>query len=270
MEGIKIYLGGVSSFNDRIYISNGTRLITDAEYHPKAIVPGEPWRAISDDEITKVVSDECTNLKYQDSISLIEIPEQIISLLKDLNLADVDSYDTLNKLKISNAEKYFEAMFSLDEYFEKFLVKDDGFDKLGVHIGKPNLASATVSGSKYVGLHIDYWDELSILETEKATNRVSINLGQQDRFLLFINLSLKQLYDKIGVDKKKEFRDYDTTSLTTDFFNSNPDYPVLKLRVRPFEAYIAPTENIIHDGSTQGNTLTDITLTTRGHFNLSL
>ena len=39
-----------------------------------------------------------------------------------------------------------------------------------------------------------------------------------------------------------------------------PDYPVVRLTIRPGEAYIAPTENLIHDGSTLGMTSPDLAL----------
>ncbi len=45
-----------------------------------------------------------------------------------------------------------------------------------------------------------------------------------------------------------------------------PDYPVIKVRVAPGEAYIAPTENMIHDGSTVGKQYPDIHLTLFGYF----
>ena len=49
-----------------------------------------------------------------------------------------------------------------------------------------------------------------------------------------------------------------------NFLQKYPEYPVIKLRVAPDEAYIAPTENIIHDGCTFGKKFFDVSLTIRG------
>lgn len=42
-----------------------------------------------------------------------------------------------------------------------------------------------------------------------------------------------------------------------------PDYPVIKLRIAPGEAYIAPTGQIIHDGTSMGKQYPDVTLHVR-------
>jgi hypothetical protein len=45
-----------------------------------------------------------------------------------------------------------------------------------------------------------------------------------------------------------------------------PTYPVVRLRIGPGEGYIAPTENVIHDGSTIGMTKWDLYLTMLDYF----
>jgi hypothetical protein len=48
-----------------------------------------------------------------------------------------------------------------------------------------------------------------------------------------------------------------------------PTYPVLRLRVKPGEAYIAPTDNLIHDGSSVGKQFPDITIHNLGYFGVA-
>jgi hypothetical protein len=47
-----------------------------------------------------------------------------------------------------------------------------------------------------------------------------------------------------------------------------PEYPVVKLRIAPREAYIAPTENMIHDGCTVDKNRPDLKLMFLGHFGI--
>jgi hypothetical protein len=49
-----------------------------------------------------------------------------------------------------------------------------------------------------------------------------------------------------------------------------PSYPVLRLEIRPGEAYIAPTEIVIHDATTMGKEFTDATFTVLGNFDRSV
>jgi hypothetical protein len=50
------------------------------------------------------------------------------------------------------------------------------------------------------------------------------------------------------------------------FMQSFPRYPVIKLMVRPGEAYIAPTENLIHDSTTEEKNMLDVAVTLLGAF----
>src|SRR5688572_7475990 len=44
------------------------------------------------------------------------------------------------------------------------------------------------------------------------------------------------------------------------FMRRFPTCPVVRLRVRPGEAYVAPTENLLHDGSREGRSWLDLPL----------
>jgi hypothetical protein len=50
------------------------------------------------------------------------------------------------------------------------------------------------------------------------------------------------------------------------FMSTFPDYPIVRLRLRPGEAYIAPTENVLHDGSSTGVRAINQYLSMRGRF----
>jgi hypothetical protein len=50
------------------------------------------------------------------------------------------------------------------------------------------------------------------------------------------------------------------------FMSRFPGYPIVRVRIGPGEAYIAPTDNVIHDASTIGSEGLSITLTLRGWF----
>ena len=71
----------------------------------------------------------------------------------------------------------------------------------------------------------------------------------------------------LNIQKKSQPQGIPTgaTALGQAFMQRYPDYPVIKVRVAPGEAYIAPTENMIHDASTVAKRVPDLHLTFLGH-----
>jgi hypothetical protein len=78
------------------------------------------------------------------------------------------------------------------------------------------------------------------------------------------------MYDLVKHNKSSPACGYGPSAIARDFMRAFPSYPAVRLRIRPGEAYIAPTENIAHDGSTIGMDAMDITLTVIGRFSLCL
>lgn len=119
--------------------------------------------------------------------------------------------------------------------------------------------------ARFIGLHIDDLDALPLARREESTNRICVNLGQDARHLLFVNVGAprmaQMLTGRAAGDDAWALR---ATPLIHAFLGAFPGYPVFRLAVFPGEAYIAPTENMIHDGSTLGMTADDRQLTVRG------
>ena len=116
-----------------------------------------------------------------------------------------------------------------------------------------------------MGLHIDNTTGCDPLKEEPSIMRLCINLGREDRHLLFINKTVNQM--KMLVTRNgasEEIQDADT--LTGAFFRNFPDYPVAKFRQRPYDVYVMPADNIIHDGSTEGTVSPDVTMVFQGDF----
>jgi hypothetical protein len=114
----------------------------------------------------------------------------------------------------------------------------------------------------YVGLHVDTFDLTYDAARAQAGNRISINVGAGTRFFLFVPLAYKSLCvsNRVASD----------TSVVTEFLRSHPAQPVISVRVDPGEAYIAPTESIIHDASSLEMRAEDAHITGRGVFEPSL
>ncbi|WP_145832119.1 hypothetical protein [Bradyrhizobium huanghuaihaiense] len=57
-------------------------------------------------------------------------------------------------------------------------------------------------------------------------------------------------------------------SFEQTFMERYANVPVIRCRLSPGEAYIAPTENLIHDASSEGEKTADVNFTIRGEIEL--
>jgi len=111
-----------------------------------------------------------------------------------------------------------------------------------------------------VGLHIDSWDSVQLCNRLSSSNRLVMNLGPTSRNLLFIDRSVDSLVRENSIYKNE----YEGKEFSTHYFNEHPKSIVYSLQINPGEAYIAPTENLIHDATVPGNNQINSTFMLRG------
>jgi len=115
------------------------------------------------------------------------------------------------------------------------------------------------------GLHVDSWSNLPIADRWKSPNRLCLNLGQGDRYLLFVNRGIDEAREILdNADRLDRPNSENVTTLTASFLKYMPDSPVYAVRIRPGEAYVAPTEYVIHDGFVPGR-LPNATISVMGY-----
>jgi hypothetical protein len=118
-----------------------------------------------------------------------------------------------------------------------------------------------------VGLHFDRWDRCPMDELENSTNRVAMNLGPTDRYFVFMSQTAAGMCSMLngrGVQVP-----HDVSPIGKAFMQTFPSYPVVRVRLQPGEAYVAPTENILHDGSSAEVNNVNHYLSIRGRFDFA-
>ncbi|TVQ47322.1 MAG: hypothetical protein EA365_03675 [Gloeocapsa sp. DLM2.Bin57] len=258
-EGIKV-IDYHQDSKTRFWINSGTKLATEmVNYHPDAYIPKNCWRELNNQEkrlITEITGEPDRSLH----IGIVKLPKQILTLFTQAGVGFINSPQDCQR--ISQQPVYIQAMERLAEYILPLSLDDDSLVCRGIYLNPPGLATVTwdQQANKYIGLHFDSWDRLPIEERHLSSNRICLNLGKEDRYLLFINLSALAIWSLIQIKT--------INSLKNAFLQAYPDYPVIKVRIAPGEAYIAPTENIIHDGCSLDRYSCDLHLTIRGHLRL--
>lgn len=252
---------------EQVHLSRGTCLANakDIEaidlgvppYLSDARVPRPDWRMATDDEASALWS--ATPAPAHCTVGLIPLLGPQLTRLfegRDDIFGGEDDSETLRHPLV------------------KLLL--DALNRVGVlarqvfsaRIGRdfPRLVTMTraVDQDARVGLHFDRWDSLSVDELERGSNRVSINLGPSDRYFIYLNRTASGMAEilrqaRIGCR-------HDVHAIGPAFMSAFPDYPIVRLRLRPGEAYIAPTENVPHDGSSAEVPGTNHYLSLRGRF----
>jgi hypothetical protein len=125
---------------------------------------------------------------------------------------------------------------------------------VGLTSNPPNLKTTTVGVSnKHIGLHVDSWQDTEPYTRDLSNNRICINVGEGPRFFLFLPVSVVEIAhimaEEIGAENIPL---RDVTELGRMFMELFPEVPVVRCRLAPNEAYVAPTENLVHDGSSEG------------------
>ncbi|QHI35936.1 hypothetical protein IMCC3317_12840 [Kordia antarctica] len=270
-KGMRVF-GNIKDISDQITINTGVHEVLEykgLKYFEDAYIPVHTWRSLTSVESKLLVATNAKFSNYNKNLYVGEISKK----LKDaFNLLDLKSctqptevYPKFEDNK-ANTKKVNTALHS----FLKDCSSTGNFKFHKITRAMPNRETMTsfyVDDSfLYVGLHIDQSKHFKIHTAHKSGNRISINLSNETRTLIFTNLTLIQIYNLVRkkIDVKKIQLNPD--NIATYFFKHYPDYPVIKLGIKPYQYYVAPTDNFFHDASTVGTKEIDITIVYTGLF----
>ncbi|SMC83740.1 hypothetical protein [Chryseobacterium sp. YR221] len=265
-KGLQLYNSGIDNIGQQILINTGTESaehITSVEYSGNAFIPKKSWRPLTPKEHSIIMTNDHFN-PLSKSVSVGRIPQKVINLIKKLQLSECTSLFDIEPKFQENEELVMKINKELDEFLKnKSSVQQYKFHRIAK--AQPNRETTTFhfinkEYIRYTGLHIDESRKFTPHTAYKSDNRISINISSESRYLYYINLSLRQIY------KLYHRRKITTENIVENFLNDFPDYPVIRLEIKPYQYYIAPTDNFIHDGSTLGNKEFDITIVYTGKF----
>ncbi|AZA54326.1 hypothetical protein [Chryseobacterium sp. G0201] len=269
-KGIRIYDRHIKNIKDQISINTGVTPVKNTnpeiEYYSNAYLPNMDWRTLTDSEYRKISTADADR-KIFNTLGVGVIPDMLKDLFKKLDLNECESLFDVPK-KFQENESLIKQINEATNIFldEKSLESNYKFHRIARSL--PDMQSTTFhhigeNAFKYTGLHIDKSIFFTPHTAHKSGNRISINISTESRYLYFINLTLRQIYGEV----QKKFTDKITSeNIVEQFFNLYPEYPVLRLEIKPYQYYIAPTDNFIHDGTTLGNKGFDVTMVYVGVF----
>jgi len=230
-------------------------------YLPNAAVPCGGWRELLPDELDRLLH---PGERFPLHVGLVRVDPGVWESFEELREILAATPFLESARAIAAADRWRGPISRAVQSVLRWTVDDvDSFAGIGLCVHPPGLPTVTYDEPRrgLIGLHVDSW--YGDLSPKNVPGRICINLGSSCRHFLFSPVSLSGMELAMKAEGMKLNPRGD---LARGYFRSFPSHPILRLRVGPGEAYIAPTESISHDGSTQDHTGWDLTLTVRGRF----
>ena len=255
------------NFFSRVRLSQGTCTVGEAglapaDYKPGAIVPRSPWKSLSPSEANLLT--RTTSAVRTDFVSVVRPPTDLVEQIRTL-VGDAGSGRFVPDFTARNGNAELVESVA-DRLAESFCAPLRDRRTLGLDIERrePGTVTRDLSDNLKLGLHIDTWSKSHRADLLAAPNRMCLNIGTQSRYLIFSNIlyhdALRLLGDHPDLDRRTP------TDNARWFLALTPHYPVVRVEIRPGEAYIAPTDNLIHDGMNDGSAEPDVKFSVLGHF----
>lgn len=236
----------------------------DSIYYPK-----DNWRQLTTAEID-ILLKQATDKDYGfvnhslgGSIYTFSIPEDLRR--EFWKITNIESL-----LKKPNVPEQFHQVSNIVKYVDQNCFQVPSTRSLVIVRNKPSMRSTTFDPkfNSYIGLHFDNFSKPPVNKRFSSQVRAVINLGDEERSFVFINLTLIQIFNMLNLEHSPDnYQKYILASPMANIFMQNfPDHPVIRLLIKPGEGYIAPTQNIIHDGYTVDKTIVDTVMMIRADF----
>lgn len=225
-------------------------------YEAKAIVPSPTVRPLYSRELEQLLAPSVG----KGDVCLVRMPEHLRNA----------SRAVFRELNDCSDEGEFHSRLedaSLDMLAEVLAEAVTGWARLNTafryRISRAGLPTVTERDDRLIGLHLDSWYRDSPFRRHPPA-RLCLNLGVQTRAFLCVCAPLALPQHSFDGDDTSPL---EGTGLARQRFARHCG-PVLRLRVPPGWGYIAPTERLVHDGSTDGMSAWDVVAHVHGWFDL--
>ncbi len=263
MAGINLFTNlAPAALQDRLRLSAGTRPARARDsrtlaFRPGAFVPAGPWRAPDGTGISGFCEQDGA-WDAARSVCVLRLPPRRRRELARLGLATA-SHDRLKR-----DDFLAETAAACLGIMADFVTCGPATRCHGVGVNRPGMLTTSIDYriDRLVGLHVDHWDGLPLTQRARAGNRLAINVGTSPYYIFMLAPTLGDMARMTGAALEDAT---DLNRLPGDFLAAHPALPVCRIRILPGDVYVAPTDNIIHDGSTRGGRVESRQIVFRGH-----
>lgn len=203
--------------------ASGTRVVTgdETEYESRAVVPHGDWKPLT----AQQAEDLCGETDERRMVEVVRVPDDLLAAIIEAG----PQYEEAPVLTSTGAMYRGEMVCAGDQ--------------------QTTTVNYPAGGGLRIGMHLDNWDEQSCATRLDSRRRLMVNLGPSARWLIVGSadavMICQELYPEDYADR------YPHTDDVAPFVQLGL-MECLRIRIEPGEGYIAPTELLVHDGSTSG------------------
>jgi hypothetical protein len=250
----------------RIALSQGTeeasgRTLRGQTYRTPSFVPRLPWGKPSAEELDLLMRGRFHDDSATSFVAVVKVSERALADIHALGFGSQMSRERYDQL--ASQELTISALKGCFADLAPYVDQGCQLKALGFAIGDPGIPTVATDPVRRAGLHVDNWDD--DWDGTTLRNRLHLNLGCESRHFLFINLLVQNLSSTTAVAKGPEVGT-PSTRIGHAFMRSFPEYAVVRVRIDPGEAYVAPTDYLIHDGDSTGKVLPDVNFAMLGRW----
>ncbi|WP_432139208.1 hypothetical protein [Streptomyces sp. bgisy154] len=254
-----------------VMICSGIRRLTDvigAAADPTAVVPRDDWRHLTPAERELLAPAPATPLNRMltvlglDADALEACRDALLPVLAaagegDAREGDVDEHAARRG---SVLERVRERV--LDAVGRRVGARSTRQGAADSVVHRPGLVSTAYNYERrtFMGLHLDNHEDFPLTERHRSLLLTVANLGFTDRYVHFVNLRTTDLMLMLAAGGHAVPET--GHALKNAFFTAFPAHPVLRLRLRPGQAYLVNTQDVLHDGATNTVGLPDVSFLT--------
>lgn len=261
-RGLAVNLLSPGCARTSVQICTGTVPMADAagrRAYPGAVIPRGDWRPLrpSEEPMVCAVAPE----RLSASVSVVDFGDGLVTRARAL-LGAVDGRVAVPAGAAVGRDLAAVHTAVLEHLAARHGVEPLALGAVDLVVNQPHLPSTAFheQAQAFLGLHLDSHENLPLERRDEAMTLCAVNVGFTDRYLNFVNLPVRQLSQMLA---ERAVPGPETAPRLKDlFFATFPDYPVLRLRIPPGQAYLCNTQNVIHDGATNDAGLPDVALLT--------
>lgn len=228
-------------------------------YLPTAFVPRAQWREPTGHELAQLCAGP-SSFDHGSSVAVLDLPDPVRRAIRRVPVTGFR--DRPRGAELPTSGEHAELLGLCRGFAASLLSARMELDDLGLVVNDADDQTVTVKASsgRRVGIHLDSWDGRHLTDCAAATNRIGINLSHEPRWLLFCRPTLTTIVTEMLTEVPAQ------GALLPTYFTRHLDEPIFRIPIGPGQAYIAPTEHMLHDGSTSGSRSPGAAQFYRGYF----
>jgi hypothetical protein len=238
-------------------------------YAADAYVPNPPWRPLTDREVESLAP-SAAKAEPGRTIEVLSVGQgRKLRALKQCLLTEARVAQRTGDLEEPRALLTLGAGL-LEGLFAHERRRFEATDRVRLTCNSPGLMTSTLYNRErrcLLGVHLDSHEHRESTDRENCVRLVSLNVSVEPRRFLFVPLALAVIAREVASFRgASAMRCLNATDLARAYFALHPATAVISLTLFPGEAYVAPVQNMPHDGSTAHMRDLDMTLRLFGEF----